>query len=1083
MYRRLNGNNQSAKKQNNKPKNTDARKELEAEEKEGKKAPGEKLIDIMLKTGNENVCKELLGNQKGQGEEEEDLFGFFSEEPKEKAKPAASKKNEIKENEEEDDLFDFFKEAPKEKAKPAASKKGMQEKDEDEGDDLFGFLSEAPKENKKPAAQKQGMQEKDADEGNIFDLSNDNIIEQKKEIISTAGKKIYGQKKPEANIYPGQRPAIQEFYEDSEQEKKEQTGWDDIKADFNKPDKIAPDLRAQKGKKKRLKGRGAKKNADNDINVVNADQEGVAGLNFSLHKLPKRNRPGAFRRFLTNLAIAAGNTLGKGINWIGAGLAWLFNPSYRSRFNRGQSKDTTNPDIPQEKRDHDLIPGWNGEKFQKDPDGQDEILADFRRIPTVWSMLTAAQAEDSDGKPLPPKISVYVRQGGEAKDVSVNGTDPGHTGLGIEYSRFSRRSNRYERYNLRYGFFPAGKEKKAGAISMTSSAVIPGQLQEEAYSNFTIRRTFPATAGQVNKILKASETYADKGYNSFNRNCTSFVREMVQDVAGIPAGDKIFEQEIPGFSSLVNFGLFAGKSSENTERASMEARFKHLGSGNDLSYGGEGNKRANQQDYRQYKESLANNNGGYIGKSDLPNAVAENMRRLEGEDAGTISSKQYFGTATVSPNEGKSSGGSGSSGEERRHVPELRADNILRAINTEAAQLINTILNVAGKRSMQELVSTPGLDEGLVTILPQIQFFAAPLYDVKDKNNDPNKLRDARSTLDKEINDLNAVLNIFHNDERLHLPVLHLISLLEWGIHVVDKAYDNVNFGKDVGGDLGYLRDKMDNPFDISYEKRNPDPKSNKKKIRNNTNITPSHYEAYLQIYKDPEKAIDTYARFCDLARKGKKNRTKPEEEEYEKLRRIERLAWQFDNSHNYMLEKNSYNQQDVDYAFSLDKLEKKGEVFGPMLLYSASGIYKSLIFEKIFGEFTQRFENNFTMEDVHNEKMIQDWLDNDMTTCVDRRPDEIESVIKGLKKTMPGSTPEYLLKQLMIVIKDDWIGKVFDNGKFLKMKNRKEDLMFNAKDTVQKAFKKIAKKSNLKTKLMQIIRRVFNTEANIIQT
>ena len=34
----------------------------------------------------------------------------------------------------------------------------------------------------------------------------------------------------------------------------------------------------------------------------------------------------------------------------------------------------------------------------------------------------------------------------------------------------------------------------------------------------------------------------------------------------------------------------------------------------------------------------------------------------------------------------------------------------------------------------------------------------------------------------------------------------------------------------------------------------------------------------------------------------------------------------------------------------------------------------------------------------------------------------------------MPGSTPEYLLKQLMIVIKDDWIVKVFDNGKFLKM-------------------------------------------------
>ena len=107
------------------------------------------------------------------------------------------------------------------------------------------------------------------------------------------------------------------------------------------------------------------------------------------------------------------------------------------------------------------------------------------------------------------------------------------------------------------------------------------------------------------------------------------------------------------------------------------------------------------------------------------------------------------------------------------------------------------------------------------------------------------------------------------------------------------------------------------------------------------------------------------------------------------------------------------------------------------------------------------------------------------MTTCVDRSPNEMESVIKGLKKTMPGSTPEDLLKQLMAVIKEDWIGRVFDNQKFLKMKSkdRNEDLTFNAKDTVKSAFNKIIKKSSLKTKLMQMIRRVYNAEASIIET
>ncbi len=268
------------------------------------------------------------------------------------------------------------------------------------------------------------------------------------------------------------------------------------------------------------------------------------------------------------------------------------------------SKDTIHPDLQQESRVHDIIPGWNGEKFQKGPGGEDNILADFRRIPTVWSVITAGKAEDSHGKPLAPKISVYVRQGEEANDKTVSGFNPGHTGLGIEYSRYSRRSKRYERYNLRYGFAPAGGSIKAGALSMTSSAVIPGQLQNEAFANFTVRRTFPATARQVNRILKPSETYADKGYNTFTRNCTTFVKDMIRNEAGIPAGKEIFEREMPEFSSLINAGIFAGKSSEFSERASMEDRFKHLGSHDDLNYGGEGNKRATQQDYRQYKESL-----------------------------------------------------------------------------------------------------------------------------------------------------------------------------------------------------------------------------------------------------------------------------------------------------------------------------------------------------------------------------------------------------------------------------------------------------------------------------------------------
>ena len=82
------------------------------------------------------------------------------------------------------------------------------------------------------------------------------------------------------------------------------------------------------------------------------------------------------------------------------------------------------------------------------------------------------------------------------------------------------------------------------------------------------------------------------------------------------------------------------------------------------------------------------------------------------------------------------------------------------------------------------------------------------------------------------------------------------------------------------------------------------------------------------------------------------------------------------------------------------------------------------------------------------------------------------------MKKTMPGSTPEEVLIQLLTVIQEDWIDKVFDLVKFNNMKNKNENLMFKAKYKTQSAFKKITKKSDLRTKLMESIRRVFDADA-----
>lgn len=359
-------------------------------------------------------------------------------------------------------------------------------------------------------------------------------------------------------------------------------------------------------------------------------QEGVNPQG-SGHQQEGENRGSGIKRFFSNM-----------FKWIGIQISRLFSKNTQRRYDNATSNALNNTEIGQTIRKHDLIPGWNGEKFEKGPNGEDNILADFRRVPTVWSQLTAARAEDSKGKPLPPKISIYVRQNQEAEDDPNRnpGTDQGHSSIGIEYSRWSLRTSQYERYNLRYGFFPADDSKLAGALGMSSKAIIPSRLKNEAGNTYSIRRTFPATAKQVNKILAASQTYPDKGYNAITRNCTTFVREMIQNEAGIPAGDKIFRNEEPGPANQPNDAINSETTPELWKRIEIEKNLENLSLEDDLSYGGFGNKSFTRKDYRNYKESLMDN--GDVHTGDLPNAATENMRNLEGKDAGEIGSRQYY---------------------------------------------------------------------------------------------------------------------------------------------------------------------------------------------------------------------------------------------------------------------------------------------------------------------------------------------------------------------------------------------------------------------------------------------------------
>ena len=74
--------------------------------------------------------------------------------------------------------------------------------------------------------------------------------------------------------------------------------------------------------------------------------------------------------------------------------------------------------------------------------------------------------------------------------------------LGIEYSRFSKVTDRFERYNLQYGFYPQGDiSDKASAVMMGlyKDARVPGELQNDAGHQYDVSRSYPAKQKQVNK--------------------------------------------------------------------------------------------------------------------------------------------------------------------------------------------------------------------------------------------------------------------------------------------------------------------------------------------------------------------------------------------------------------------------------------------------------------------------------------------------------------------------------------------------------------------------------------------------------
>ena len=167
--------------------------------------------------------------------------------------------------------------------------------------------------------------------------------------------------------------------------------------------------------------------------------------------------------------------------------------------------------------------------------------------------------------------------------------------------------------------------------------------------------------------------------------------------------------------------------------------------------------------------------------------------------------------------------------------------------------------------------------------------------------------------------------------------------------------------------------------------------------------MTPSKYEAYLQIYKTPKAAIENFSEYLKLKNRNKNTLNDDEKRKLQKYARLDALSDDFDKAHRYMLEKQDYTQQDIDYAFALENKEQKKEEGDNTVIEntmfenngaSASATYQMLILQKIFGGIKNRFKQS-------GEQNALDYLQEDIINCIDQKQNEMKKVIRGIKRSM----------------------------------------------------------------------------------
>ncbi len=618
----------------------------------------------------------------------------------------------------------------------------------------------------------------------------------------------------------------------------------------------------------------------------------------------------------------------------------------------------------QKKRIHGIVPGTKDERFDdeniSDSDEEENILFDYRRFPLVWEKMTAGDPES------PPEVTIMTEQSIRGQRGADIYKGMGHAMIGLSYSRYNRATRRKERYQLRMGFYPGGGLTNINRVMMATGALMQGQIRNDEEHHFDIARKYKVKPGDINRIIKATETYADGGYGYYKRNCATYVTDMAK-LANLPvAGEtEIDTIDFNGvISNLVNVAAGGAAFAKDIAANDIADKFQK----DDLSYENFGQKMATKEELDRYYDTA--NSADFIRKGYSPGAMGEDLRE---SDKGELTAK-YHEHNSIKDNEVF----------ERnfKDAGKNLAEEIERRIRADEGRL---------KSYDNMIIDLLKSGNGVIDVI------------TKEGKGVADEVRARHKKISEDMRNLNEYYaKRLKQDHLLNEPFMKYLSLCEVALSLLDEAYIN-NIGKEYKGDAGYALESFESDYDLTYVPKNGDSST--------FGISPMLYLGYLKMGKSVSQIAKDSMEFIRVDHVGWHSISEEEKRNYRRIVRDLSLATALGRASQYNLYKEEFNDKDLDYAFSeLPMLEFKkeagerlvGEFFGD---HRPSYIYQTAILEKVFsGLGSLNFSEKET--DIDKVKVLDDFL----FARMNEKSDFMKKILSAFVKGQTSSNPDVLM-------------------------------------------------------------------------